>query len=152
MELHSKEQLAEISITYKTTVKPSERQKIKTSAEAYNIIKQVYDPDTIEHHEQFFVVLLNRANHVLGFSRLSQGGTSGTVVDVRIVFQLALKTNACGIILSHNHPSGQLRPSEQDLSITRKIKEAAKLFDIAVLDHVIMTSENYYSLADNGHM
>lgn len=152
MKTENSEHLAEIAITYKSKVRPSERQTIKTSQDAFNIMKQVYDPETIEHHEQFFVFLVNRANHVLGFSRLSHGGMTGTVVDVRIVLQLALKTNACGIILTHNHPSGQLRPSEQDLSITRKIKEAAKLFDIAVLDHVIMTSENYYSLADNGHM
>jgi DNA repair protein RadC len=152
MELLNETQLAEVELTYKSRVKACDRPKVKTSADAHELIRRVYNVDTIEHHEQFYVFLMNRANHVLGFSRVSQGGTSGTVVDTRIILQLALKTNASAMMISHNHPSGQLRPSEQDILITRKLKEAAKLFDISLLDHLIMTADSYYSFADNGQM
>ena len=96
-------------------------------------------------------MLLNRSNRVLGLATLFKGGGSGTVIDQKIIFQYSLKTNAHQIILAHNHPSGNLKPSEADLSISKKIKEAGKLFDIALLDHLILTPEEaYYSMADEG--
>lgn len=152
MTFENSKQLAEVAIIYKSIAKPSEFPKITNSNEAYQILKNIYNPDTIEHHEEFIILLLNRANKVMSWSKTSQGGTSGTVVDIKHILQLAIKTNACGIVLSHNHPSGGLVPSEQDKTITRKIKEAAKLFDITLLDHVIMTSEYYYSFSDEGIM
>jgi len=97
-------------------------------------------------------MLLNRANKVLGIAQISQGGISGTVTDVRIILQYALKANASGIILCHNHPSGNMEPSESDLKITSKLKEAAIIHDITLLDHLIITNEGYHSLADNGYI
>lgn len=97
------------------------------------------------------MLLLNRANHVLGWVKLSSGGTIGTVVDIRIIFALALKTNTSNIIVSHNHPSQNLIPSEDDKRITKAIIEAGKLFNIKLLDHVIVASNGtYFSFADEG--
>ena len=108
-------------------------------------------PD-IDYKERFAVLLLSRSNKVLGLSWISQGGISGTIVDVRLIFQAVLKANASSIILLHNHPSGQLEASEADLRITRKIKSGADVLDISVLDHLIITSEKFVSMADEGLM
>jgi DNA repair protein RadC len=94
---------------------------------------------------------MNRSNSVLGILEISKGGISGTVTDVRLIFQAAIKANASGIIVCHNHPSGNLNPSESDTKLTQKIKEAGNLMDIQLLDHLILTTDdNYYSFADNG--
>jgi len=100
------------------------------------------------------MLLLNRANKVLGITTISEGGLSGTVTDIRLIFQYAIKGNASGIIVAHNHPSGNQNPSESDLKITQKIKEAGNLLDIQLLDHIILTpeSEIYRSLADEGQI
>ena len=142
--------LAEIEIKYSTRVKPSEMDKIVTSNEAYEIFKKIYP--NLEHREYFYMLCLNRNNKVLGYSLISMGGLSSTVVDVRIIFQTALKASACSIILSHNHPSGNLTPSEADKDINKKIKEAGRLLDIPVLDHLILTPETFLSFADEGLM
>jgi DNA repair protein RadC len=96
------------------------------------------------------VILLNRAHRVLGIYELSTGGVTGTIADPKLVFTAALKANACSLVLSHNHPSGNLRPSKADEELTMKIKEAGKFLDIQVLDHLIVTSEGYFSFADEG--
>ena len=93
---------------------------------------------------------MNKANRVLGISKISEGGLSGTVVDPKRIFQVALKANATSIIMAHNHPSGNVQPSEADLKITRKCRDAGALLDIAVLDHIILTADHYTSLADEG--
>ena len=93
---------------------------------------------------------MNRANKVLGVYKVSSGGVTGTVADPKQIFTAALKANACAIVLSHNHPSGNLKPSRQDEQLTSKIKEAGSFLDIKVLDHIIVTSEAYYSFADEG--
>ena len=142
--------LAEIEIKYSTRVKPSEMDKVVTSFEAYEIFKKIYP--SLEHREYFYMLCLNRNNKVLGYSLISMGGLSGTIVDVRIIFQTALKASACSIILSHNHPSGNLTPSSADRDINNKIKEAGKFLDIPVLDHLILTPESYLSFADEGLM
>ena len=142
--------LAEIEIKYKTKIAASDREKISSSQDAYKVLKSVFNADTIEHHEEFIILLMNRANRVLGWYKISKGGVSGTVVDMKIIFAIALKANASGIILSHNHPSGETKPSEQDRVLTRKVKEGGKVLDIAVLDHLIVTKENYLSFADEG--
>lgn len=152
MNFKTNTQIAEVEIFYKSNIKAADRVKVISSKDTYNVLKNTFNPDKIEHREQFIILLLNRANHVLGWCNLSEGGTSGTVVEVKMIFQLALKANASGIILSHNHPSGQLIPSEQDRIITRKVKDCGKILDISVLDHLIVTSENYYSFADEGLM
>ena len=101
-------------------------------------------------HEEFWILFLNRSNKVISRMKLSQGGISGTVTDVRVVMKKAIESLASGIIVCHNHPSGNLNPSEADTRITRKIKEAGELLDIQLLDHLIISENDYYSFADNG--
>lgn len=102
------------------------------------------------HHEVFAVLFLNRANKVNHFEIVSEGGITGTVADPRIILKKALEQNAVSLILCHNHPSGSLKPSKADEELTQKIKEAAKFFDIQILDHVIVSEAGYYSFADEG--
>jgi DNA repair protein RadC len=101
-------------------------------------------------HEEFWVILLNRANNIIYKTAISKGGISGTVADPRLIFKTAIEYNASGIILSHNHPSGNIKPSEADIQLTKKIKEAGKNLDIEILDHIIIAGENYFSFADEG--
>jgi DNA repair protein RadC len=144
--------VAEIQLIYKTNVKPSLRPKISTSKDAYNILLENWDDSKIEFVEQFKLMLLNRANKVLGILEVSTGGVSGTVADPKVIFVAALKGNASGIIVAHNHPSGNLAASQADIDLTRKLKEAGKFLEIQVLDHVIVTTEKYFSFADEGLM
>lgn len=125
------------------------RQKIKTSKDAADFIRQFYSDD-IEIFESFFLLLLNRANTTVGYAKISQGGTAGTVVDVKIVAKYALDSLAHAVILAHNHPSGNLIPSEADKETTKKIQKALDLLEVVVLDHVILTADSYYSFTDNG--
>ena len=143
--------VAEVSLKYKTRIKPSERIQIKSSADVYNIFIQGWNEDTLEHVEEFKILLLNRANKALGTAQISLGGTAGTVTDVKLIFQYALKTNAQGLIICHNHPSGNNQPSDADKKITLKIREAAELLDMHLMDHIIITPhDGYYSFADDG--
>ena len=143
--------IAEVRLVYRTKVKASERQQIKCSKDAFDIFMENWDQDSIEHIEEFKLLLMNRSNSVLGILAVSKGGLSGTVTDVRLIFQGAIKANASGIIICHNHPSGNLNPSESDTKLTHKIKEAGNLMDIQLLDHMIIISDSsYYSFADNG--
>lgn len=142
--------VSEIQLVYKTSVKPSERPKISSSQSAYDILLQAWDSDKIEFVEQFKILLLNKGNKVLGIYEISTGGISGTVVDLRLIFAAALKANASSIIMTHNHPSGALIASQADKEITKKVVQAGKLLDISVLDHLIITTEGYYSFADEG--
>lgn len=143
--------IAEVQLIYKSKVKASDRLQVKCSMDAYNIFMDNWNSDIIEFVEEFKILLMNRSNSVLGILEISKGGISGTVTDVRLIFQAAIKGNASGIICAHNHPSGNLNPSESDTRLTQKIKEAGNLMDIQLLDHLIITPENdYYSFADNG--
>jgi len=121
---------------------------ITSSRDAFNLLVDAWQD--IDYCESFMVVLLNRGNRVLGISRISVGSVSGTVADPKKIFQTALTANASSIILAHNHPSGQTRPSANDNVVTRKCTEAGKFLDLPVLDHVILTREGYYSYADEG--
>jgi DNA repair protein RadC len=143
-------EVSEIQLSYKPKVKPSARPKINSSKEAYEILIRYWDDSKIDFVEQFKVILLNRANRVLGIYEVSTGGISGTVADPRLIFAAALKTNSSSVILCHNHPSGNLSPSHQDINLTHKLKEAGKFLELPVLDHVIVTSDGYYSFADEG--
>ena len=122
--------------------------KITTSKAAEECIRQFYSDD-IGIYESFFILLLNRGGYTTGFAKISQGGTAGTVVDVKIIAKYIADTLAHGIILAHNHPSGNTTPSPQDKQMTERIKEMAKIFETNVLDHIILTEESYYSFADN---
>ena len=143
--------ISEVKLVYRTKVKAPERFQVKTSKNAFEIFWEAWDQDSIEHVEEFKLMLLTRSNKVLGVASISKGGISGTVTDVRIILQFAIKANACGIIICHNHPSGNLQPSESDLAITRKVKDSSLLMDIQLLDHLIIIPEGrYYSMADEG--
>ena len=142
--------VSEIELVYKTAIKPSQRPKVSSSASAFEILLAGWNPDKIEFIEQFKVLLLSHSNRVLGQYELSTGGTSGTVADVRLIFAAALKANASGIIIAHNHPSGTLAASQADRDITKKVKEAGRILEIPLLDHLIITTEGYYSFADQG--
>lgn len=143
--------ISEVKLVYRTKVKASERFHVKTSKDAFEIFWEAWDQDSIEHVEEFKLMLMTRSNKVLGIASISKGGISGTVTDVRIILQFAIKANACGIIICHNHPSGNLQPSESDLAITRKVKDSSLLMDIQLLDHLIIIPEGrYYSMADEG--
>ena len=141
---------SEVELIYKSKVKASQRPQINSSKDAYEVLLKCWDEGKIEFVEQFAILLLNRANKVLGVYKVSSGGVTGTVADPKQIFTAALKANACGLVLSHNHPSGNLKPSRQDEQLTSKIKEAGSFLDIKVLDHIIVTSEAYYSFADEG--
>ena len=140
--------IAEIQITYSTRVKPSERSRITCSLDAVKILRQVFPG--IEHREYFFVMLLNRGNQVLGYYEVSRGGIAGTLVDVRLIMQAVLKANASSIILAHNHPSGTKEISDADNRITQKIKSACSLLDITLLDHIVLTVNDFVSMAEDG--
>lgn len=142
--------VSEIELIYRTKVKSSERPHITSSRYAYDLLIKTWDANKIQFFEQFKILLLNQSNRVLGIYEVSSGGISGTVVDLRLVFSAALKANATGIIMVHNHPSGQTTASSADKVITNKVREAGKLLDIVLLDHLIITSESYYSFADQG--
>ena len=126
---------------------PDDKVKVVTSSDAASIFKSMLSDLA---HEEFWVLLLNRNNLVIDKVMVSRGGLSGTVIDVRIILKMALEKLACSIILCHNHPSGNLVPSEADKEITRKIKEAGKHMDIPVLDHLIIGNGSYFSFADDG--
>ena len=143
-------QVAEIELIYKSRVNASERPKIGSCKDAYRILMQSWDQNKLEFIEEFKILLLNQGSRVLGIYDVSKGGITGTFADVRIVFAAALKANAVGIILAHNHPSGQLIPSIADKQLTERIRQAGQIMDIAVLDHLIVTSEGFCSFVDEG--
>ncbi|PIW05655.1 MAG: DNA repair protein [Cytophagales bacterium CG17_big_fil_post_rev_8_21_14_2_50_40_13] len=142
--------VAEITLSYYPNIKLNDCEKVSSSKDAERLFRENWDDAQIGFVEEFKVMLLNRANRVLGISAISKGGVTGTVVDPKIVYGLALKAVACGIILAHNHPSGNLKPSHADIKLTEKLASAGKIFDLPILDHLIMTSESYYSFTDNG--
>ncbi len=123
--------------------------QVKSSQDCYQYIRQFYGDD-IEVWESFFILLLNRSNQTIGYAKISQGGVTGTVVDTKIIAKYAVDSLASGVILAHNHPSGNTNPSQADVEITKKTKNALTLFDVKVLDHIILTKDKYYSFADEG--
>lgn len=127
--------------------KIAKREKITTSKDVYELMR----PSMIDlPHEEFWMLMLNRANSVIKKELISRGGIAGTVVDSKLIFKTALENYACSIIICHNHPSGNLKPSEQDIKITKNIKEAGKIMEIQLLDHLIITESGFYSFADEG--
>jgi len=141
--------ISEIEVSYRPSI--GRKPIIASAYDAYTELKSFYDDSTIGLKESFYVMYLNQSNRVLGVYPLSTGGVTGTIADPRLIFSVALKINTAGIILSHNHPSGNLSPSVADKELTNKIKEAGKLLDIKVFDHIIVSPENsFYSFADEG--
>lgn len=146
MKTNSK--VAELLVSYSAHI--VSEQKISNSRETYSLIINHWNLDTIEMLEEVKILLLNKSNKVLGVYDLSKGGMSSSIIDVKIVLSIALKTLASGIIIVHNHPSGNLSPSKADIDITEKLKSACNLMDITVFDHLIISKDNYYSFADDG--
>tara|TARA_R110001592_G_scaffold17518_2_gene73818 strand:+ start:107366 stop:107806 length:441 start_codon:yes stop_codon:yes gene_type:complete len=140
--------LNEITLNYHPKKKDSST-RVCSSVEAHKYFEEIW-PDDRGMRERFYILLLNNANRVIGHVELSSGGITGTVVDIRLAFATALKSLSTSIILAHNHPSGNLKPSQADLNLSRKFKEAGKFLDIQVLDHIILDAESlFYSLSDN---
>lgn len=148
----TKLKLPEITIKLKVKNKPAEELKITSSKDAADIARKIIDADLIEWKEEFILLCLNRANKLMGFYRVSSGGRTGTVADPKVIFTIALNSLATGIILIHNHPSGNLNPSGADNELTRKVQEAGQLLDITVMDHIILTTDSYYSYMDEGRL
>jgi DNA repair protein RadC len=144
--------VAEVEIRYRNKMRVSERPIIHNSNDAYQILLANWNKDKIEYVEEFKIVLLNFSNSVLGISHISSGSGRATIADPKIIFTTALKANVSSIILFHNHPSGSLKPSQEDLSITTKLVECGKLLEIKVLDHLIVTRNGYLSICDEGLM
>ena len=142
-------QIAEVELTYKNKRKGTV--KVDQSKNAYNVFKSIW-ADDIELRERFYCMFLNRANNIITVQEISAGSTTGCIVDAKFIFATAVKIMAEGIIISHNHPSGNTKPSEHDIQITKKIKDICKLFDMKLLDHLILTDETYLSMADDGLM
>jgi DNA repair protein RadC len=138
----------EIKLSYSR--KGNCERSIASSRDALEIFREHFDADELDYRESFFALYLNQANKVLGIKKISESGISSTLVDVRIVLQAALLCNASGIIVAHNHPSGNLNPSSSDIKMTAQIKEASKVMNMTLLDHVILTSDSHYSFADDG--
>lgn len=124
-----------------------ERPSITTSASAHELIRSKLAELP---NEVFWVILLDRGNRLLELRKVSEGGLHGTVADPKVIFKMALDHRASSVVLCHNHPSGQLRPSEEDIRLTRKLTDGGRLLDIAIHDHLIVASSGYYSFADNG--
>ena len=148
-EMETSLNLAEIQVSYRN--KQENKVKISHSKDATEILYSLFNKDTIEYLEQFYLLLLNKANKVLGWINLSNGGTAGTIVDVKVIYAIALITNSSSVLICHNHPSGNIQPSDTDKNLTKVIYEAGKLFSISLLDHIIITADkSYFSFADEG--
>lgn len=145
-------QVAEVKVSYSNKSKVAELPIIKCSQDSEAILRKNWR-DNMELLEEFNVLFLNRANRVKGLFRLSSGGIAGTYVDTKILFSAAIKGVASSLILAHNHPSGNFEPSDNDIALTKKVKEVGKLLDITILDHLILIPiAGYYSFADEGRL
>ena len=144
--------VAEVELKYKNKVPYKDRKKVLSSDDAYKLLLNNHDDDTIDYTETFKVLYLNQASQVVGCNTISKGGITGTSVDIRNIMQGALLTNAVAMVLGHNHPSGNTRPSKEDDRTTDQIVKAGKLLDIRVLDHIIFTREHFYSFNDEGRI
>lgn len=146
-----KTKVSEISISYSGNLKLKDLPKVTSSHDAFELLFHNWDKKNIGLHESFKILLLNNANKVKGIYTLSSGGITGTLVDVRILFAVLLKSLTTSVILAHNHPSGNINPSEADKQLTQKISKGGEYMDIKVLDHLIITPDgNYFSFADEG--
>lgn len=145
-------EFTEVELIYRSKTKASERQKITTSKDAYDLLMKAWDENKIDLVEQFKIVLLDRNNSCMGISTVSTGSMTACIVDPKIVFATALKARATGIILAHNHPSGNVKQSDADQKLTTEFAKAGKILELPVIDHLIVTKDGYTSFADEGLM
>lgn len=139
---------------FKTRIKRDNLKKVRVmkSSDIIPFLREIWEEEKLDLIESFYVVFLNRANTTVGWSKISDGGITGTVADPKIIYNNALQSLACNMIIAHNHPSGNLRPSNTDEELTKKIAAAGKLLDIHLLDHIILTTESHFSFADEGYL
>jgi DNA repair protein RadC len=142
--------LNEIEVSYKPNFKLSERPRITQAVDIVAMLRSIWNNDKLEYLEESYAIYVNMGNRVVGAMFLSRGGTTSCVIDPRILFGTALKIGASGIIIAHNHPSGTLKPSINDIEITDKLKRGGDLLKIKLLDHIIITREGYYSFMEEG--
>lgn len=147
-----KSNMPELAIKYKSS--GIKKVQIKSSDDAFQVLRDMYDADTLEYNESTIVIFLNQANNTIGWTRHTSGGMSKAIVDVKMIMAEALLCGASSIMFSHNHPSGQLFPSPEDIKQTARLKEACEILDIRFIDHVIVAGDlsGYYSFADEGRI
>ncbi len=148
MKDHRENIVSEISIKYKRG-QPLVGE-LSNSTKTADFLRKVFDADLIEYREEFIMIILDRGNEVLGYHKVATGGRASVLVDAKMIFTSTLLAGGHHIIVAHNHPSGRTNPSKEDIAITNKLYEGGKLLDIAVLDHIIITTDSYYSFADEG--
>lgn len=144
-------QVQEISLKYGSYISVP-KEKISNSSDAADFLRKAMDPDLLNGQEMFLMMCLNRDNKVIAYSHCFTGGTTSVVVDPKVVFRTALLSGATSIIVGHNHPSGNLRPSDEDCRMTKKLVDAGKALTLQVLDHLIITESGHYSFAEDGQI
>ena len=144
--------ISEIKLIYIRKVKAADRPKVSCSQDAYDLFMANWDDMVINLCEEFKILLLDRNNRCMGIVPISQGGVSGTIVDAKLIFASALKARACALILGHNHPSGNLKASASDKSLTDRLAKAGSFLEIPILDHLILSDDGYLSFADKGYL
>lgn len=142
--------LPEIQVSYQRSLTSASKITIKSSQDDFKFLMDIWDLNTIQLYEEFYVLYLARNNSLIGYRMIGRGGISATVVDPKLVLSFGLACGCSSIILTHNHPSGNLKPSKLDVDITKKIKEGAELLEIQLIDHLIVNSETWFSFADDG--
>jgi len=143
--------VAEVGLTYKTTVPAEGMPRITSPDAAYELLKTLFDKDTIQLQEHFVIVLLDSQKRCLGYTTISEGGSTSSIVEPKFIFQTALLANSAGILLCHNHPGSELRASAADINLTNnRLNEAGKLLGIQIIDHIILTSEGNFSMKTRG--
>jgi DNA repair protein RadC len=151
-ELKRSPKLAELRVSYKSRTKFSTRKNVRNARDVVEYLRAVWDKHTLELSEQFLIVCLNGNHQAIGWVRISAGGFTQTLVDPRLVFAVALQTASSAIILAHNHPSSSLKPSPEDIQVTRRLREAGNILNVKVLDHIILTRDSYASFVELGLM
>lgn len=142
--------IPEFKISLKKKGSTEQLYEINNSETAAEVCRKCFDSGVIDWKEEFIVIVLNNAKKMMGFFKVSSGGITSTVVDTRVIFQLALTSNATAILLCHNHPSGNITPSHEDRKLTQELVNGGNILRIQVIDHIIITSESFYSFSDNG--
>jgi DNA repair protein RadC len=145
-------QLPELRIKVERKDGDGQVYKVKQSSNAAEFFRTIFNADTILWTEESAMICLNRANEVIGYFKVSSGGTAATIMDAKVIFTQALQSGAHSIILAHNHPSGNLQASEQDIKLTKQLVNAGSVLDIRVFDHIILTDKGHMSMADEGLM
>jgi len=142
--------VAEVRLSYKPVASLKDLPVISTPLSAYKLLKSLWDDDSLQLQEHFLILLLDAQKRCLGYTEISKGGSTSTIVEPKFIFQAALLSNADSILLAHNHPSGELKASVADISLTKRIGKLATLHGIQLVDHIILTSEGFYSMKNEG--